>query len=100
MLVISQLGESQNGGNKKTKHAKFSEKRTFLPRYAHVRFFGKFRVLFSCYLRFKIRLFALLPMNLEHTLENIAVKSLPPRTLFEILLRTTLKALRYLHNIF
>ena len=29
-LVIGQKGESQNGGNKKTKHAKFSEKRTFL----------------------------------------------------------------------
>ena len=28
--VIRQKGESQNGGNKKTKHAKFSEKRTFL----------------------------------------------------------------------
>ena len=28
--VIRQKGESQNGGNKKSKHAKFSEKRTFL----------------------------------------------------------------------
>ena len=28
--VIRQKGKSQNGGNKKTKHAKFSEKRTFL----------------------------------------------------------------------
>ena len=27
--VIWQKGESQNGGNKNTKHAKFSEKRTF-----------------------------------------------------------------------
>ena len=35
--VIRQKGESQNGGNKKSKHAKFSEKRTFLtPWYAHV----------------------------------------------------------------
>ena len=29
-LVIRQKGETQNGGNKKTKHVKFSEKRTFL----------------------------------------------------------------------
>ena len=29
-LVIRQKGESKNGGNKKTKHPKFSEKRTFL----------------------------------------------------------------------
>ena len=36
--VIRQKGESQNGGNKKSKHAKFSEKQTFLtPWYAHVR---------------------------------------------------------------
>ena len=37
-LVIRQKGESQNGCFKKTKHANFSEKRTFLTRwYAHVR---------------------------------------------------------------
>ena len=36
--VIRQKGESQNGCFKKTKHAKFSEKQTFLtPWYAHVR---------------------------------------------------------------
>ena len=36
--VIRQKGESQNGSFKKTKHAKFSEKRTFFtPRYAHER---------------------------------------------------------------
>ena len=36
--VIRQTGESQNECFKKTKHAKFSEKRTFLPPwYAHVR---------------------------------------------------------------
>ena len=29
-LVIRQIGGSQNEGNKKTKHAKFSENRTFL----------------------------------------------------------------------
>ena len=28
--VIRQKSESQNGGNKKTKHVKFSEKQTFL----------------------------------------------------------------------
>ena len=28
--VTKQKGESQNGGNKKTKHTKFPEKRTFL----------------------------------------------------------------------
>ena len=39
--VIRQKGESQNGCFKKTKHAKFSEKRTFLtPWYAHVRIRG------------------------------------------------------------
>ena len=57
-LAIRQKGESQNGGNKKTKHAKFSEKWTFLiPWYAnaHVHitdkkcsFFGKFGAL--CFL--------------------------------------------------
>ena len=36
-LVIKQNGESQNRGNKKAKHTKFSEKRIFLnPWYAHV----------------------------------------------------------------
>ena len=35
--VIRQKGESQNGWFKKTEHAKFSEKRTFLtPWYAHI----------------------------------------------------------------
>ena len=38
LSVISQEGESQNGCFKKSKHAKFSKKQTFLtPRYAHVR---------------------------------------------------------------
>ena len=45
--VIRQNGESQNGGNKKTNHAKFFEKRTF------------WCAFFSCYLRFEIRSFAL-----------------------------------------
>ena len=30
LSLITQKGESQNGGNKKAKYAKFSEKRTFL----------------------------------------------------------------------
>ena len=38
--VIRQKGESQNGGNKKAKHAKFSERRKF--------FFGKFGLI--CFL--------------------------------------------------
>ena len=46
--VAWQKGESQNGGNKNTKHAKFSEKRTF---------FGKFGVL--CILVTSILRFAL-----------------------------------------
>ena len=38
LSVMSQKGESQNGCFKKTKHAKFSEKQTFLTSwYAHVR---------------------------------------------------------------
>ena len=37
LSVIWQKGESQNGGNKNTKHAKFSQKRTFFAHwYAHV----------------------------------------------------------------
>ena len=53
-------GEPQNGGNKKTKQAKFSEKRTFLPPDTHTyvqkcSFFQRiWRALFSCYLRFEI----------------------------------------------
>ena len=40
--VIWQKGESQNGGNKNTKHAKFSEKRTFLTHYFFTLFPNKF----------------------------------------------------------
>ena len=61
-------------GKKKAKHAKFSEKQTFLTTwYAHVHvrirgeemfvFLKIWRVLLSCYLRFEIRPFALLPTN-------------------------------------
>ena len=55
MLSVRQKVESQNGGNKETKHAKFSEKLTFLTPQRrtrtcayqwvkNVRFFGKFGV--------------------------------------------------------
>ena len=71
LLEIRQKRESQNGCFKKTKHAKFSEKRTFLTLwYAHVRtcayhgvrnvrFFGKLCVL--CFLETPVLRFALLP---------------------------------------
>ena len=65
--AIRQKDESQNGCYKKTKHAKFSEKLTFLnPRYAHVRvlsggkkclFFGKY----GCFLVTPVLRFNLLP---------------------------------------
>ena len=71
-------GKSQNGYYKKTKHAKFSEKRTF-----HVQavcmsggqkcllFWKIWRDLFSCNTRFEICPFALLPksygLNLQHS---------------------------------
>ena len=68
--VIRRKSESQNGGNKKTKQAKFSEKRTFLTppdSHTYVRVsVGKtclpktWFALFSCYFRFKIRPFVLL----------------------------------------
>ena len=61
IAVIRQVGESQNGGNKKTKPVKFSEKWTFLAPYLCVSggkkcsFFRKiWRALFSCYLYFEI----------------------------------------------
>ena len=64
--VIWQKGESQNGGNKNTKHAKFSEKRTFFYSLICVRirgkkhsFFGKFDML--CILVTSVLRFALLP---------------------------------------
>ena len=70
--IIRQKGESQNGCLKKTEHAKFSEKRTFLtPWYAHVRvrirglelfvFRKIWRALFSSNTHFEICPFALLP---------------------------------------
>ena len=59
LSVTVQKVESQNGGNKKTKQAKFSEKLLFLTPW-YVTYVcvsgGK-----KCYLRFEIHLFALLP---------------------------------------
>ena len=77
--VIRQKDESQNGDNKKTKHTKFSEKRTFLTSwYAHVRvsirkqelfvFRKIWCALFACYLRFEIHPFALSPTNFCKTI--------------------------------
>ena len=57
--LIRQKGKSQNSGYRKTKHAKFSEKRTFLTRwYVHRKIW---HALFFCNHRFKIRPSALLP---------------------------------------
>ena len=72
--VIRQKGESQNGCFKKTKHAKFPDKRTFLTCwYAHTyvcvsggkkySFFGKFGVF--CFLENLVLRFALLPCTDE-----------------------------------
>ena len=69
-MVIRQKGESQNGCLEKTKHAKFSEKRTFLTPDTHTyvrnggkcSLFGKFDML--CFLEttvLRFALFALLP---------------------------------------
>ena len=64
--VIRQKGESQNGSNKKTKHAKFSEKTNTSSLRTSIRWYEMFtlrkiwRNLFSCYLRFEIRPLALL----------------------------------------
>ena len=85
--VIRQKSESQNGGNKKAKHAKFSEKRTFLtPWYGHVLvrvrgykmfvFPKNLACLLSCYLRFEIHPFALLPTTnqiqlCKYTMESV-----------------------------
>ena len=52
--VIRQKDESQNRGNKNTKHAKFSEKRTFFTLWYAC-------ALFFCNLRFEIRPFPILP---------------------------------------
>ena len=54
--VVRQKGESQNGCFKKTKHAKFSEKRTFLTE--SFSFLGKFVML--CFFKTLVLRFALL----------------------------------------
>ena len=67
-----QKGESRNGGNKETKRAKSCEKQTFLNpltrtrtyayrRVKNARFSETWRALFSCFLHFEIRTFALSP---------------------------------------
>ena len=67
LSVIKQKGKSQDKGYKKTKHAKFSKKRTFLPldtsAYQRIRnacFSENWRALFSCNLCLKIRPFFLI----------------------------------------
>ena len=72
LLVIRQKGESQNVCFKKTKHVKFSEKRTFFTRwYRVVRNVEMFvfrkiwPTLFSWNTRFEIHTFALLPTIFE-----------------------------------
>ena len=84
--VIRQKGKSQNRGNKKAKHAKFSEKRTFLtPWYAYVcvrirdeksLFFGKFDGLYLLVTCFKIRPFTLLTTHSEFWLTHLSAHSL------------------------
>ena len=67
LVDIRQKGESKNGCCMKTKHAKFSEKRIFLNPDTHTYqgiFWKIWQALFSCYLCFEVRLFALLPTNL------------------------------------
>ena len=74
-LLIRQKGESQSGVNKKTKYAKFSDKKYFLQTGMHTyvgvsgskkcSFSSKiWCAWFSCYFCFEIRLFALLRKRL------------------------------------
>ena len=66
LLVIWQKDESQNGCFKKTKYAKFSEKRTLrtcaYQGFKKYSFFGKFGML--CFLETRVLRFALLPYYL------------------------------------
>ena len=64
MLVIQQKGISQDGANKKTKLAKFSEKRTFKKR----SFFGKFGELCFLVTCLEILPFALSPIKILFSL--------------------------------
>ena len=76
-MVIRQKGESQNGCLEKTKHAKFSEKRTFLTPDTHTyvrnggkcSLFGKFDML--CFLETTVLRFALLPYYRRPIFKNI-----------------------------
>ena len=75
--VIRQKDKSQNGCFKKTKHVKFSEKRTFLTPCAYqgvrnVRFFGKFSVL--CFLETPVLRFALLPYYRRFTTHKLTTE--------------------------
>ena len=77
--VIRKKGKSQNRCFKKTKHAKFSEKRTFLPPDTHTyvcvsgdkkrSFFGKFGVL--CFLETPVLTFAYLPYYRQYSVIKI-----------------------------
>ena len=92
--IIRQKGESQNRCLQKTKHAKFSEKQTFLtPWYArtcayqvvrNVRFFRKiWRASFSWNTRFDIRPFALLPTTITGNLLSDKTHAKFSRCLYE-----------------
>ena len=79
IFSLQQKGESQNGCYKKAKHAKFSEKQTFLtPWYVNIRvhirgtkysFFGKFGVL--CFLETSVLRFALFPYYRQYFVRNV-----------------------------
>ena len=78
MSVIRQKCESQNGCLKKTKHTKFSGKKTFLtPWYAHVRQWVR-NVRFSenlacCFLETPVLRFALLPYYQRNEVNNMVM---------------------------
>ena len=48
-LVMREKDESQSGGNKKAKHAKYSEKRTFLTPLMHTRTYAYLGVRNICF---------------------------------------------------
>ena len=74
-LVIRQKDASQNRCFKKTKQAKFSEKRLFLtPWYAYARLSENLAALFSWNTRFEIRPFAPLPTSYVSKSETLGIK--------------------------
>ena len=95
--VIWQKGKSQNGGNKNTKHVKFSnfpKNERFLPPDTHTYvcvsggkktfvFRKIWRALYSCYLRFEIRPFAIVPTNLEKAVFKL-MQSLTSKLQFNV----------------